>query len=98
GLRYTHDSKEFTWINGPHETPEPDTVVATLQDLGFFLDPAAPPPEAYRFADVVFGVDTPPGGVTLKDSWDDVSPRLALDYKGVPNVMVFGSLAKGYKA
>ena len=24
GLRYTHDTKEFTWINGPHETPELD--------------------------------------------------------------------------
>ncbi|GFE80581.1 TonB-dependent receptor [Steroidobacter agaridevorans] len=107
GLRYTHDSKEFTWINGPHETPELDAVVAGLEDV---LVPVAPgvelpfftvfpiPPEAYRFADVIFAVDTPPGGLTKKDSWDDVSPRLVLDYKVVPNVMVFGSLAKGYKA
>ncbi len=36
GLRYTHDTKEFTWINGPHETPELDQVVAGLQQLGFF--------------------------------------------------------------
>jgi iron complex outermembrane receptor protein len=97
GLRYTHDSKEFTWINGPHETPELDAVVAGLQQLGFF-DMFPIPPQAYRFSDIVFAVDTPPGGLTLKDSWDDVSPRLVLDYKIVPNVMVFGSLAKGYKA
>lgn len=97
GLRYTHDSKKFTWINGPHETPELDQVLTALTDLGFFLMFPIPP-EAYRFSDIVFQVDTPPGGVTLKDSWDDVSPRLVLDYKLAPNVMVFGSLAKGYKA
>lgn len=103
GLRYTHDSKKFTWINGPHETPELDQVVAGLEQAGFFTGgpgfPGFPiPPEAYRFADIVFAVDTPPGGVTKKDSWDDVSPRLVLDYKVAPNVMVFSSLAKGYKA
>lgn len=97
GLRYTHDTKKFTWINGPHETPELDAIVAGLEQAGFFaVFPI--PPEAYRFSDIVFQVDTPPGGVTKKDSWDDVSPRLVLDYKIAPNVMVFGSLAKGYKA
>ena len=36
--------------------------------------------------------------VKLQDSWDDISPRLVIDYKVTPDVMVFGSLAKGYKA
>jgi iron complex outermembrane receptor protein len=36
GLRYTQDSKEFTWINGPHETPELDQLVATLDQAGAF--------------------------------------------------------------
>ena len=36
GLRYTQDKKEFTWINGPHETPELDAVVASL-DAGGLL-------------------------------------------------------------
>jgi iron complex outermembrane receptor protein len=100
GLRYTHDSKEFSWRNGPHETPELDATVAMLQAIGFF-DVFPIPPEAYRFADVVFRVDTPNGGadaVTLEDSWDDFSPRFVLDYAISPDVMVFGSLAKGYKA
>jgi len=97
GLRYTHDTKKFTWINGPHESPELDQVVAALDRAGFFTEFPIPP-EAYRFADIVFQVDTPPGGLTKKDSWDDVSPRLVLDYKLAPNVMMFGSLAKGYKA
>ena len=59
------------------------------------------PPHAYYALDVVFdfnalGVEGE--RVRLKDSWDDVSPRLVVDYSVTPDVMVFGSLAKGYKA
>ena len=59
------------------------------------------PLRLYRFADIVFAVDTPNGGasaVTREDSWNDVSPRFVLDYKITPDVMMFGSVAKGYKA
>jgi len=97
GLRYTQDKKEFTWINGPHETPELDAVVAGLEQSGFFQQFPVPP-EAYRFADIALRGDTPVGGVTKNDSWDDVSPRVVLDYKVNPDVMLFGSLSKGYKA
>ena len=97
GLRYTQDKKEFTWINGPHETPELDAVVAGLEQAGFF-EQFPVPPEAYRFADIAFQGDTPVGGVTKNNSWDDVSPRVVLDYKINPDVMWFGSVAKGYKA
>ena len=100
GLRYTHDEKRFSWQNGPHETPELDATVATLQAGGFF-EVFPIPPEAYRLADFIFRTDTPNGGadkVTLDDSWDDVSPRFVIDYDVNPDVMVFGSLAKGYKA
>jgi len=97
GLRYTRDSKEFTWLNGPHETPELDEIVSQLDQAGFF-DAIGIPAEAYRFTDIVFAVDTPADGVTFDDSWSDVSPRLVLDYKINPDMMVFGSVAKGYKA
>jgi iron complex outermembrane recepter protein len=97
GLRYTQDKKEFTWINGSHETPELDAVVAGLSQAGFF-EQFPIPPEAYRFADIAFQGDTPANGVTKNDSWDDISPRVVLDYKITPDVMWFGSLAKGYKA
>ena len=43
-------------------------------------------------------MDTPEGGVTREDTWNDVSPRVVLDYRITPNVMMFGSVAKGYKA
>ena len=97
GLRYTHDAKEFTWINGSRVAPEVDQIVDTLEAGGFFEDPNAPPVEFYR-SDIVFGGSTPAGGVTMKNSWDDVSPRLVLDYKINPDLMVFGSASKGYKA
>jgi iron complex outermembrane receptor protein len=102
GLRYTHDQKEFTWLNGPRQAPELDATVAALQQAGFFE--AFPiPPEAYNF-DLVFAFPPINGQVIegqkvrLKDSWDDLSPRFVIDYKITPDVMVFGSLAKGYKA
>ena len=97
GLRYTQDKKEFTWINGPHETPELDQIVAGLGQMGFF-DAWPIPPEAYAFSDFVFPLDTPPEGLTKDNTWSDVSPRLVLDYKINPDLLWFGSLAKGYKA
>ena len=97
GLRYTQDKKEFTWVNGPHETPELDQIVAALDAQGFF-DAIGIPAAAYRFDDIAFAGDTPAAGVTRKNSWDDVSPRVVLDFKFAPDVMWFGSLAKGYKA
>ncbi len=100
GLRYTHDSKEFSWRNGPHQTPELDATVAALVAAGFF-DAFPIPPEAYRLSDFIFRVDTPDGGagkVKRDDSWDDLSPRVVIDYSVSPDMMVFGSLTKGYKA
>jgi iron complex outermembrane recepter protein len=102
GLRYTHDEKEFSWFNGPREAPELDATIAALDAMGFF-EAIGVPPETYNF-DLVFAF--PPVGtqviegrkVSRKDSWDDFSPRIVLDYEVTPDVMVFGSVAKGYKA
>ncbi len=99
GLRYTHDEKEFSWFNGPREAPELDDTLAALQAGGFF-DIFPIPPEAYQF-DVVFDLSAlglEGKKVRLNDSWDDVSPRFVVDYAVAEGVMVFGSLAKGYKA
>jgi len=99
GLRYTHDDKEFSWLNGPRVAPELDATVAALEAGGFF-DQFPIPPEAYLF-DVVFDLSAlglEGQKVTLEDTWDDISPRLIVDYEVGEGVMVFGSLAKGYKA
>jgi iron complex outermembrane recepter protein len=99
GLRYTHDEKEFSWFNGPREAPELDATVAALEAAGFFtVFPI--PPQAYQF-DIVFDLSQlglEDQKVKLDDTWDDVSPRLVVDYAVTDDVMVFGSLAKGYKA
>ena len=106
GLRYTHDEKEFSWLNGPREAPELDATVAALDQMGFFeirRDSAGGVQLRRRVrlpADSVGDqlVQIEGERVRLKDSWDDISPRLVLDYPVTPDVMVFGSLAKGYKA
>jgi iron complex outermembrane receptor protein len=98
GLRYTHDSKDFSWLNGPREAPGLDASLAVLQATGFFTTFPIPP-EAYQ-QDVVFVL--PPGlegqEIRRSDSWEDISPRFVIDYEVRPDVMVFGSVTKGYKA
>ena len=98
GLRYTRDSKDFSWFNGPREAPGLDASLAALQAAGFFATFPIPP-DAYQF-DVVFVLPPEFEGrrVRRSDSWEDVSPRFVIDYEVRPDVMVFGSLAKGYKA
>lgn len=43
----------------------------------------------------IFG---PPIVENLKDSWDDLTPRVALEYQASEDVMVYGSVSKGFKA
>jgi iron complex outermembrane receptor protein len=98
GLRYTHDSKDFSWLNGPRQAPELDASLAALEAAGFFATFPIPP-EAYQF-DLVFALPPALEGsrVRRSDSWDDLSPRFVIDYQVQPDVMVFGSLSKGYKS
>jgi iron complex outermembrane receptor protein len=103
GLRYTHDSKEFSWFNDRREAPELDAALAALEAAGFF-DAFPIPPQFYEF-DLVFDFAAGVNGqqiegqkVKLDDSWDDLSPRFVVDYSFDADTMVFASLAKGYKA
>ncbi len=59
----------------------------------------------YTFEEKDFSlVDIPtafnPVGLTLynEDDWDAVTPRLAAAFQAKPNVLVFGSVAKGFKS
>ncbi len=100
GLRYTHDEKEFSWFNGPREAPELDATIAALRGRRLLPGSFPIPPQAYQF-DIVFDLSQlglEGQKVKLDDSWDDVSPRFVVDYAVTDDVMVFGSLAKGYKA
>ncbi len=109
GVRYTHDEKSFTWLNGPRVAPELDAALQALDEMGI-LGLIGSSPDDFAF-DLVFDINSLAGvpcdngvtvaeGVTceLDDSWSNVSPRFVADYKLTDDVLLFGSYAKGYKA
>jgi iron complex outermembrane receptor protein len=101
GLRYTHDSKTFSWLNGPRVAPGLDQTLSQLDAMGFFeLDPLLTAIRPVFDQDIVFSLppDVEGAKVKAKNSWSDWSPRLVLDYSPSDNLMWFGSATKGYKA
>ncbi|MFO1407852.1 MAG: TonB-dependent receptor [Steroidobacteraceae bacterium] len=103
GLRYTNDDKHFSWLNGPRVAPQLDGTINFLAQAGWFdyLNSIGIPltPDFYNF-DLVFANNPAIEGVKVKahDTWNDLSPRFVVDYKMTDDVMLWGSLAKGYKA
>ncbi|MCD9088007.1 TonB-dependent receptor [Stenotrophomonas sp. SY1] len=105
GLRYTRDEKEFTWLNTPRSAPGLEAKLDTLEAVGFFQALAAmniPITRELLTFDMAF-IDPPAmvnKGQLVRDkkSWSDWSPRVVVDYHVNGDTMVFGSLAKGYKA
>lgn len=97
GLRYTHDSKDFSWYNAPRASAELDGAIAALEAAGFF-DAVGIPADALR-GNVIFA-DPGTVGATVKrsDSWNDFSPRAVLDHHFSPELMAYVSATKGYKA
>ncbi len=108
GLRYTYDSKTFTWFNGPHIAPELNATLAFLNTVGFLqpfyaflgsIDPLLP---SLYTKDIVWDYSAFPGveGNTIrqKNTWSNVSPRFVFDYAISDNMMVWGSYTAGYKA
>jgi iron complex outermembrane receptor protein len=105
GLRYTRDEKNFTWLNTPRNAPELEAKLDLLESLGFFdalAQMGIPITRELLTFDMAF-IDPPAmvnKGVLVRDkrSWSDFSPRFVVDYHFNDKAMVFGSLAKGYKA
>jgi iron complex outermembrane receptor protein len=89
GVRYSHDTKDFTWLAPSRAAPQLDANIAALAQLGIDVPP---------IPNLVFS--EPPGrqGVpySTSGSWSDVSPRIVLDYKLNPNAMFYASVAKGF--
>ncbi len=109
GGRYTRDRKRFQWFNGLREAPELDATLQALADSGI-LGLAGVTPADFQF-DLVFDQSQLAGitcdnGVTVAEgvpcqlsrTWSNFSPRAVIDYKLADDVMVFASIAKGYKA
>lgn len=96
GLRYTDDSKEFRWFNRPRTADELDQQILELGAMGLL---GAIPPELLFVLrnNIVFpnAVGIP---VERDGSWDDLSPRVVVDYQFSDDTMGFVSISKGYKA
>ncbi|WP_266157506.1 TonB-dependent receptor [Dyella silvatica] len=98
GLRFTRDEKDFSWFNPPRVAPQLDASLSALQAMGFFSQPGAPPIQAFQ-QNIEFNSPVATNApFSIKHSWNDFSPRAVLDYKWTPNVMVYGSVSKGYQA
>jgi iron complex outermembrane receptor protein len=103
GLRYTSDDKHFSWQTDPRSAPDLDATLAEMDAYGFFgwlasLPPefGVPPltPQDYQF-DLIWPYNSK---LKVHDSWSDLSPRFVIDYKVTDDLMLWGSVAKGYKA
>ncbi len=108
GVRVTRDDKQFTWFSPNRTAPGLDAGITTLKQLGFFdalVQMGALSPEQLMMVmgAVTQNIEfTTPGATSAPlarhSRWNDVSPRVVLDYKLHPDTMLFGSISKGYQA
>jgi iron complex outermembrane receptor protein len=88
GVRYSHDTKDFTWLAPPRSAPQLDAYIAQLAQLGVTVPP---------IPNLIFSEPGLQGApFTASGSWSDVSPRAVLEYKLNPSAMVYASVAKGF--
>ncbi|MBN7796782.1 TonB-dependent receptor [Parahaliea mediterranea] len=83
GGRYSYDDKSIDYGNPPQVDG-----AAGLGGLGFIM------PIPVQFLDA----DGNPYATELSESWTDFSPRLVVDYFVNNDIMLFASLARGYKS
>jgi iron complex outermembrane recepter protein len=95
GMRYSHDTKQFTWLAPRRSSPSLDAALAQMSSLDLF-NRIGIPESAYSF-NLVFPAGALQGvPFTASGSWSDVSPRVVLDYHVNPNAMVYLSAANGF--
>ena len=108
GVRFSHDSKDFSWYNPPRSAPGLDTALSTLNQNNFFPTAVAAGYLTPQLAAMAQGAMTTnieyynplstSAPFAMSKSWSDTSPRGVLDYKITPDLMVFGSVTKGYQS
>jgi len=98
GVRFTHDQKEFSWYNPPRVASELDAALAPLYPGGVPVSPILPPLATFQ-QNLVFNTPVSTAApLNASNSWNDLSPRVVLDYRAAPDVMLYGSVTKGYQA
>ncbi len=105
GARYTKDKKSWEWFNDRREIsgsarleiPGIGNLADIQQQLLTSIFQAFVGPTAS--GDIVFDVGGLEGvPLTREESWDNFSPRIALDYRITDDAMLYASYARGYKA
>ena len=110
GLRFTQDTKKFSWYNPLRAAPGLDTQLAALPpvlqqlvDAGA-LDSAT----AAQLTGLAQGLqqfniefanpEWAAAPVYKSKTWHNLSPRLVIDHQLTPDTMLFGSVTRGYQA
>ncbi len=111
GVRFTQDTKKFSWYNPLRSAPGLDSQLAVLSPAFFqqlvdagALDPAT----AGQLGGLVQGLQSTNIEFTNPDwmaapvykskTWHNTSPRLVIDHQLTPDTMVYGSVTRGYQA
>ncbi len=108
GLRLTQDRKTFAWSNPLRSAPGLDAQLTALDGAGFFPGLVAAGALTAEQAAQLQGamgsnVLIATSGATMapverRQRWHDASPRLVLDHRISPDLMLYGSWSKGYQA
>ena len=111
GVRFTQDTKKFSWYNPLRSAPGLDGQLAVLSPAFFqqLVDAGAlDPTTAGQLGGLVQGLQstniefTNPewaaAPVYTSKTWHNTSPRLVVDHQLTPDTMVYGSVTRGYQA
>jgi len=111
GVRFTQDTKKFSWYNPLRAAPGLDAQLAVMTPEFFqqLVDAgamdAATAGALTQLAQGLQGTNiefTNPewaaAPVYASKTWHNTSPRLVIDHQLTPDTMVFGSVTRGYQA
>ena len=111
GVRFTQDTKKFSWYNPLRSAPGLDGQLAVMTPDFFNQLVAAgaiDQPTADGLSGLVQGLQATniefanpewaAAPVYTSKTWHNTSPRLVVDHQLTPDTMVFGSVTRGYQA
>ncbi len=108
GARLTRDEKQFSWFNPNRSAGALDASLGALAQYDFLpslVQAGAISPDQLMLIQglltqnqllVTSGATGAP--LVRKSSWNDISPRVVLDYRVTPDMMLYSSITKGYQA
>ena len=111
GVRFTQDTKKFSWYNPLRSAPGLDSQLAIMTPAFFqqLVDAGALDPttaaqssgavQQLQSTNIEFtNPDWVAAPVYTSKTWHNTSPRLVLDHQLTPDTMIYGSVTRGYQA